>query len=119
MNTDKVILVVAIVIIVILVSIQYVAIKNSTTNNVTNYELLQSIDSLRYKIDSLEFSREKLRTVVDTNKVKIIEIEKKYETVRNHIITQSIDSDCVFFSNYLSNYSGFISGNDSTTTKVD
>lgn len=88
---------------------------HSSPNKDLKYELVQSIDSLRIKIDSLSNYRSSLKTIVDTNKVRIIEVEKRYETIRNHIITQSVDSDCITFSNYLSNYQRFSSVDNSST----
>lgn len=82
-----------------------------------NDELLQSIDSLKIKIDALENYRTDLQSIVDTTKVKIVEVEKRYETVRDRIITQSVDSDCITFSNYLSNYKGFFGNNNSSTVE--
>lgn len=115
----KVVIWIAAAVIIGLIVIQQIAIRVplNSYKDITNYELLQSIDSLRTKVDSLKNHRDSLQSVVDTNKVKVIEIEKRYETIRNRIITQSVDSDCITFANYLSNYQRLSSGNNSTTTK--
>ena len=118
MKSKIVIWIVAAVFIGLLV-LQQIAINNQLRNHpeVSNYELLRSIDSLKTKIDSLKNYRDSLQAVVDTNKVKIIEVEKRYETIRDRIINQSVDSDCVTFSNYISNYQGLPSSYNSTTIK--
>lgn len=109
----KIVVVVSIVCVVILLFLQQNLIRNRTID-ISNEELLQSINA---RIDSLENYRDSLKIVIDTNKVKIIEVEKQYETIRDRIITQSVDSDCITFSNYVSNYQGLISNNNSSTAE--
>lgn len=119
MKTKVVIWIVAIFVVILIASQQYLIYRQlkDTLPEVSNYELLQSIDSLKTKIDSLKDYRDSLRSVIDTNKVKIVEVEKRYETIRDRIITQSVDSDCTTFSNYLSNYQGLSSNNHFSAAK--
>ena len=109
----KVIVVVAVIGVVILLFLQHNLIRNRKID-ISNEELLQSLNN---KIDSLTNYKDSLKIIVDTNKVKIIEIEKKYETIRDRISTQSVDSDCITFSNYISNYQGLVSSNNSSTAE--
>lgn len=114
----KIVVVILILLTVGLLYIQYKAVKNSLESKHNNEEeLLHTVEVLNSKIDSLKDYRDSLKIVIDTNKVKIIEVEKRYETIRDRIITQSVDSDCITFSNYISNYQGFISNNNSSTIK--
>ena len=115
----KVVIWIAAAVIVGLIVIQQIAIRIqlNSRKDITNYELLQSIDSLRTKVDSLKNHRDSLQSIVDTSKVKVIELEKRYETIRDRIITQSVDSDCITFANYISNYQRLPSSNNSTAVK--
>jgi len=113
---NKIVIGVIVVIIIILLGLQQWVIYNRVPE-VPNSELLRSLDSLKSQIDSLNFTRDSLRTVIDTNKVQIIEIEKRYETIRDRIINQSVDSDCITFSNYLSSYQRLSSLNNASTAK--
>ena len=101
-------------IIISLLVIQCIFISKQKSKEVDYVKL---IDSINIKIDSLQNKRDSLILIVDTNKVKIIEVEKRYETIRDRIITQSVDSDCITFSNYLSNYQRLSGNNNSTTVK--
>lgn len=111
----KIVIVIAVLCVIILLLLQQNLIRERKVD-ISNEELLQSVSN---KIDSLTHYKDSLKIVVDTNKVKIIEVEKKYETIRDRIITQSVDSDCITFSNYISNYQGLISNNNSSTTESD
>ena len=74
-------------------------------NNSSNYEeLISTIDSLNCKIDSLSLEREELILKIDSSKSKVEVIEHWYEKEYNTVLTQPTDSDCVFFSKYLSSH---------------
>lgn len=75
--------------------IQYV-----TTNN--SDSVLRIVDSLNVELDYLRMEKAELLEKIDTSKVKIKVIEKWYEKKRDIILTQPTDSDCMFFSDYLS-----------------
>lgn len=66
-------------------------------------KILGEIELLSNKVDSIKRANDSIKVIIDTTKVEIEHVYEKYIQVREHIITQSIDSDCVFFSNYLSN----------------
>ena len=118
MKSKTVILIAALCLIALLAFQQYLIHKRlKEIPEISNYELLRSIDSLKTKIDSLKDYRDSLQAVVDTNKVKIVEVEKRYETIRDRIITQSVDSDCIMFSKYLSNYQGLTRSDYPSTAK--
>lgn len=65
-------------------------------------KILRKIDSLNVKIDSVKRANDSIRIIIDTTEVEIEHVYEKYIQVHDHIVTQSVDSDCVFFSRYLS-----------------
>lgn len=75
--------------------IQYITTSNSDS-------VLKIVDSLNVELDYLRMEKAELLEKIDTSKVKIKVIEKWYEKKRDIILTQPTDSDCMFFSNYLS-----------------
>ena len=58
--------------------------------------------TIKTEVKQEKHIRDSLNIVNDTIQYKIITLEKHYETIRNTITTQSINSDCVYFSDYLS-----------------
>jgi len=64
--------------------------------------LLRKVDSLSTKIDSIKRANDSIRIVIDTTQVEIEHVYEKYIQIHDRIVAQSVDSDCVFFSNYLS-----------------
>lgn len=100
-STSNIIILVAVVIIISLLCIQQYLIN---TNPPKDKDLVESIQSLESKLDSIKHVRDSLVIITDTNRVKIIELEKRHETIRDSIITQSTDADCISFSEYLSKY---------------
>lgn len=67
--------------------------------------LLEKMELLSNKIDSIKRANDSIKVIIDTTEIEIEHVYEKYIQVRNHIVVQSVDSDCVFFSNYLSNNS--------------
>ena len=59
-------------------------------------------DSLKIKCDSLKKERNTLKDSITKIDTTIIQINKSYEKVYNTVLSQSADSDCVFFSDYIS-----------------
>lgn len=64
--------------------------------------LMRKVDSLSVKIDSIKRANDSIRVIIDTTEVEIQHTYEKYIEIRTRISVQSVDSDCVFFSNYLS-----------------
>lgn len=65
--------------------------------------ILEKMELLNNKVDSIKRANDSIRVIIDTTEIEIEHVYEKYIQVREHIINQSVDSDCVFFSNYLSN----------------
>lgn len=74
-----------------------------TDDNIPNYkELTNKIDSLNSELSLLKLERDSLLTIIDSSKVKVKVIEHWYEKELTDITNQSIASDVVFFTEYLS-----------------
>lgn len=114
MSKEKKVGVLIIVFLVLAVILQQVAISRQQETTITNEELKASIDILNHKIDSINDIRDSLILVFDTTQVKIITLEKRYETIRDSIISQSVSFDCVTFSEYLSKYNNRFSNSDNS-----
>ena len=65
-------------------------------------EVLREMQILNSKVDSIKRANDSIKVIIDTTEVKIEHVYEKYIQVRERIAAQSVDSDCVFFSNYLS-----------------
>ena len=68
-------------------------------------KLLQKINGLELKIDSINSKKDSIRTVIDSTHVKIVTNEKHYQERINTILVQSASSDSGFISNYIRYYS--------------
>lgn len=79
------------------------------TNSIT-----KKLDSISCKIDTINTHKDSLKEVYRfyTDSLKII--NNNYEKEYSHILTQSTDSDIVFFTEYLSKR--FPNGIDNTST---
>ena len=75
-------------------------------------DLEKSIKELSIKLDSLSNIRDSLIIKIDNDKIKIVELEKKYESTRDSIIIQSVSADWNQFTEYLSNHGGLLNSNN-------
>lgn len=120
LNKEKAIMLLGLLIIVLLLIIQQIAISRQQKDSITNNkELKEYIDNLNNKIDSINDIRDSLIIVVDTTKIKIVTLEKKYETIRDSIISQSVDSDCITFAGYISKYNNRLSDSNNSKSTQD
>ena len=97
--------------------ILYYVKSNSGNPPNTNEVIEKKIDILEGKIDSLSLQRDSIRSIIDTSRVKIIEIHEEYNKVRTNIIYQPVDSDYVQFSKYCSDNRGLLDISNASTTK--
>ena len=81
-------------------------------DNCRNEKLENSIKELSLKIDSLSNVRDSLIIKIDNDKVKIVELERKYEANRDSIIIQSVNADWSQFTEYLSKHNGLLNNNN-------
>lgn len=70
-----------------------------------NDVILNRIDELELKMDSINKHKDSIRTVIDSTHVKIVTNEKYYQERINTIIIQSNKDDSIFVSNYIKRYS--------------
>lgn len=84
-----------------------------------NYqELIHDLDSISSKLDSLLLERDSLIQVIDSSKANVEYIDKWYEKALIDITNQSIASDVVFFTEYLSETDKrFVNSNNTTAVK--
>ena len=81
----------------------YWVVNFSPTIDTPESQILRKIDSLNTKVSSIKRANDSIKIIIDTTEIEIEHVYEKYIQIRDHIVTQSVDSDCVFFSNYLSN----------------
>ena len=63
--------------------------------------ILDKLEQLEFKIDSISNIKDSLRIVIDSTHVKIITNEKHYQERINVIINQSSDADSSFITDYI------------------
>jgi hypothetical protein len=64
--------------------------------------LIEKIDSLSTKLDSIHRANDSIKIIIDTTEVRIEHVYEKYIQIRDRIVDQSTDADCIFFADYLS-----------------
>jgi len=97
MNTKSIIIIAIIIIVGLLIFQQYL-IRNSTPKEDI---LLEKINKLELKLDSINTKKDSIRKVVDSTHVKIINNENYYKEVVNTIMLQSTNSDSSFIADYI------------------
>lgn len=70
-----------------------------------NNTYLQEMLKLESKIDSIKSHRDSLHLVIDSTHTEMINIKHTYEKTVDIIHNNSVDSNYVFFTNYINNYS--------------
>lgn len=96
---DRNIIIAVLLVIIILLGLQQYAIRINPPDDIEG-----RLELIETKIDSISNIRDSLLIIVDTTKVKIIELERTHEKIRDSIIVQSVDDDCILFSKYISEY---------------
>jgi len=84
-------------ILVILLGIQQYFIRTNSKKD----DLLERINRLELKIDSLNSKKDSIRNVVDSTHIKIITNERHYQERINTIIAQPSSADSSYVSNYI------------------
>ena len=94
----KIILILSIIINIVLGFILLDKQKNSKPNfNIYT----EKIDSLKFELTTLQQNRDSVRSLIDTITIKINDNKKNYEKIHNVILSNSINDDYVFFTEYL------------------
>ena len=61
----------------------------------------ERIDSLELELSTLQQTRDSVRSSIDTITIKISDNEKNYEEIRDIVLSNSVNDDYVFFTEYL------------------
>ena len=91
--------------------------RSPKIKTVSNEDIERKIELLEKKIDSLAYIRDSIRSVIDTTKVKIIEIHEEYNKVRTNIIYQPVDSDYSQFTKYCADHEGLLNPNNASAAE--
>lgn len=74
--------------------------SKKVTPNFSTYT--KKIDSLELELSTLRQTRDSVRSSIDTIIIKISDNEKNYEEIRDIILSNSVNEDYLFFTEYLS-----------------
>lgn len=77
---------------------------NILTSKPKNDHLIDRINELESKIDSIYSKKDSIKFVIDSTHVKIITNEKHYEKVVNTIMSQPYSSDSQYVTDYIRQY---------------
>lgn len=92
----------ACVIVLFIGGLYYIGVKTASKYPSPEERLLRKIDSLTTKVDSIRRANDSIKIIIDTTEIKINHVHEEYIQIYDRIVNQSVDSDCVFFSRYLS-----------------
>lgn len=116
--TDKKLFFIIFLCLLLVGGIYYCAVKYSPKiKTVTNEDIERKIELLEKKIDSLSLVRDSIRSVIDTTKIKIIEIHEEYNKVRTNIIYQPVDSDYSQFTKYCADHEGLLNPDNTSAAE--
>ena len=90
------------IIVIIICAVILYKVLDKPAKIIRDESLKIKVDSLNTEIKLLKEERDSLKQSIDSSEAQVVLIEKWYEKEYNTIITQPVDSDCLFFSNYLS-----------------
>ena len=80
----------------------YIGVSTASKYPSPEEKLLRKIDSLTTKVDSIRRTNDSIKIIIDTAEIKINHVHEEYIQIYDRIVNQSVDSDCVIFSKYLS-----------------
>ena len=103
MKNNKFVLIVVFIVIILLGIQQYFIWTTPRVDD--NQILLNKINKLESKIDSLNEKKDSIRMIIDSTHVKIVTNEKHYQERINTILVQSASSDSGFIADYIRQYS--------------
>lgn len=96
---DKLILFIAILCVILSIFL-YIKIADFNSDDI----ILNKIEELELKIDSINNKKDSIRSVIDSTHIKIITNEKHYQEKVNTIIYQSSSDDSSYVSDYIKPY---------------
>ena len=87
---------------VLIGGLYYWVVKYSPRIEPEDSVLIERIDYLSTKLDSIHRANDSIKIIIDTTEVRIEHVYEKYIQIRDRIVDQSTDADCIFFADYLS-----------------
>ena len=103
MNDNKKTIIIIIVVALLLIGF-YIKVADFSVPKTDDDKFYKKITELELKIDSLNYQKDSIRTVIDSTHVKIITNEKHYQERVNTIITQPDSFSESFTRQYLRDY---------------
>ena len=103
MNNDKKIIIIIVIVVLLLIGF-YIKNANFSVPESNNDKFYKKITELELKIDSLNYQKDSIRTVIDSTHIKIITNEKHYQERVNTIITQPDSFSESFTRQYILEY---------------
>jgi peptidoglycan hydrolase CwlO-like protein len=80
----------------------YLLFSDSREDKIQKSTIVQQLDSINNKIDSIKSINTHISDTINNYETKIYNANKEYEKNYSNILTQPVDSDCIFFADYLS-----------------
>ena len=108
-------IIIILLVIILCIGFYYFVLKKDPIPS--NQEVEKKIDLIERKIDSLSLKRDSIQSIIDTSRVKIIEIHEEYNKTHTNIVYQPVDSDYIQFTKYCSDNEGLLNPNYPTTVK--
>jgi hypothetical protein len=103
MNDNKKTIIIIIVVALLLIGF-YIKVADFSVPKTDDDKFYKKITELELKIDSLNYQKDSIRTVIDSTHVKIITNEKHYQERVNTIITQPDSFSELFTRQYILEY---------------
>lgn len=98
---NKVLKIIGIIAVVGFVVWLYLSVADFSPKKDRDAELIERLNRLESKLDSIKERKDSLRIVIDSTHVKIITNEKHYQERINTIIVQSSPADSQFVTDYI------------------
>lgn len=100
---NKTIIIIGITVLLILLGVQqYIIWKNTSVS--TDDLIIEKINKLESKIDSLSTKRDSIKTIIIKVDKEIEDNQKHYEKVANIILNNNDSANRIFIDNYIKQY---------------
>lgn len=103
MNDNKKVIIIIIIVALLLIGF-YIKVADFSAPKTDNDKFYKKITELELKIDSLNYQKDSIRTVIDSTHIKIVTNEKHYQERVNTIITQPDSFSESFTRQYILEY---------------
>ena len=103
MNDNKKTILIIIVVALLLIGF-YIKVADFSVPKTDDDKFYKKITELELKIDSLNYQKDSIRTVIDSTHIKIITNEEHYKEKVNTIMLQPFSADSSFIIDYIRQY---------------